>query len=342
MMIHENIFLKRYNTFGLNYKADTMIQIETEDEAVSIFNGSVLCKKPFLILGGGSNILFTGNFTGTILYPDIRGINIEESQDQEGYVIISAGAGVGWDEFVEWTVSNRYGGLENLSLIPGKVGATPIQNIGAYGVEVKDMITNVRTINVADGSIRFFNNSECEFSYRNSIFKNGLKGQYLVSRVYFKLTTDTLLNLSYGSLKDEVKKLGEENLMNVRQAVINIRKSKLPDPEKAGNAGSFFKNPIVESSFAARLKSEYPAMPLYEDKEGYSKLASGWLIEQCGWKGKRIGDAGVHDRQALVLVNYGNASGEEILDLSEAIRISVLKKFGIELTKEVEVVKSPE
>lgn len=337
-MIHENVFLKKYNTFGLNYKADIMIHIGTEDEAISIFNGTISCKKPFLILGGGSNILFTGNFRGTILYPDIKGINIEEGEDPEGYITVSAGAGVDWDEFVEWTVNNKFGGLENLSLIPGKVGATPIQNIGAYGVEVKDKITKVRTINTSDGSVRYFSNSECKFSYRNSIFKNGLKGQYLVTRVYFKLTTDTLLNLSYGTLKDEVKKLGEETLRNVRQGVINIRRSKLPDPEIIGNAGSFFKNPIVESSFATKLRNVYTSMPVYADKEGYSKLASGWLIDQCGWKGKRKGDAGVHDKQALVLINYGNATGKEILDLSEEIRKSVFDKFGIQLEREVEVI----
>jgi UDP-N-acetylmuramate dehydrogenase len=337
-MIYENSSLKKYNTFGLNYKADYLIHIGSEDQAASIFNGSLPCLRPVMVLGGGSNILFTSDFKGTILYPEIEGIKIEENESSHGYVIVSAGAGVNWDAFVEWTVNNDFGGLENLSLIPGKVGATPIQNIGAYGVEVKDLITQVRSISTDDGALRIFTNSECEFGYRNSIFKNALKGKYLVTRVSFKLTSNTVLNLSYGSLKDEVGKLGVVNLKNVRQAVINIRQSKLPDPEIIGNAGSFFKNPVVESSIAIKLKKTFPSMPSYPDSEGYMKLASGWLIDQCGWKGIRRGDAGVHDKQALVLVNYGNATGKEIYDLSEEIRESVFNKFGIWLEREVEII----
>jgi UDP-N-acetylmuramate dehydrogenase len=335
-MIYENASLRKYNTFGLNYKVDYLIHIETEDQAASIFNGSHPCRRPIMVLGGGSNILFTSDFKGTILYPEIEGMKIEESS--AGHVIVSAGAGVDWDKFVEWTVNNGFGGLENLSLIPGKVGATPIQNIGAYGVEVKDLITVVRTISTDDGTLRIFSNSECEFGYRNSIFKNVLKGKFLVTRVYFKLTTNTILNLSYGSLKDEVDILGEMNLKNVRQAVINIRRSKLPDPEIIGNAGSFFKNPVIDGTTGTKLKNKFPGMPVYAENDGRVKLASGWLIDQCGWKGIKRGEAGVHDKQALVLVNYGNASGKEIFDLSEEIRKTVLDKFGVELEREVEVV----
>jgi UDP-N-acetylmuramate dehydrogenase len=337
-MIYENASLKKYNTFRLDYKTDYLIHILTEDQAASIFNGSNPCYGPILVLGGGSNILFTSDFKGTILYPAIEGIKIEEYDSSREHVIVSAGAGVDWDIFVEWTVNNGFGGLENLSLIPGKVGATPIQNIGAYGVEVKDLIDKVRTISTNDGSSRIFSNTECEFGYRDSIFKKALKGKYLVTRVYFKLTCGASLNLSYGSLKDEVDKLGEVNLKNVRQAVINIRQSKLPDPEIIGNAGSFFKNPVIRSSQGSKLKNLFPGMPVYPDIDGYVKLASGWLIDQCGWKGVRRGDAGVHEKQALVLVNYGNATGRQIFDLSEEVRKSVREKFGIELEREVEII----
>jgi UDP-N-acetylmuramate dehydrogenase len=222
MKIYENALLKKYNTFGLNYTADSLIHIQTEAEAVSIFKGIIPCQNPLMILGGGSNILFISDFKGTILYPDISGIKIETTDRVNGYVTVSAGAGEEWDTFVEWTVNKGFGGLENLSLIPGKVGATPIQNIGAYGVEVKDLITQVRTISTEDGTLRIFDNKECEFAYRNSIFKRGLKGKYMVTRVYYKLTTDTVLNLSYGSLKDEVNGLRDITLKDVRQAVINI------------------------------------------------------------------------------------------------------------------------
>jgi UDP-N-acetylmuramate dehydrogenase len=337
MMILQNVRLKKYNTFGLDYTADRMIRIKSEEEAMALFNGSVDWEPPLLILGGGSNILFTCDFNGTIIFPEIKGIRLEETEDDKRHVIVSAGAGVEWDEFVAWTVGKGFGGLENLSLIPGNAGATPIQNIGAYGVEVRDSIVKVRAVSTLDGTIRLFSNEECEFGYRNSIFKNNEKGKYLVTRVYYRLAVDPAVNLSYGSLKEEVARLGPENPENVRQAVINIRTSKLPDPKLTGNAGSFFKNPVVPESFASAIKKEFPSLPVYNDKDGYVKLAAGWLIEQCGWKGKRTGNAGVHDKQALVLINYGNATGKEIYDLSSEIRKSVMEKFGIELEREVEI-----
>jgi UDP-N-acetylmuramate dehydrogenase len=339
MVINKNIPLKSYNTFGLDYSADCMIEIDSEDEAVELFKDSAALIRPLLILGGGSNILFISDFKGTILFPEIKGRKIEET-DNRGNVIVSAGAGEDWDHFVEWNVEKGFGGLENLSLIPGKVGATPIQNIGAYGVEIKDLIVKVRTVDTRDGSVRIFNNEECDFDYRNSIFKNSEKGNYLVTRVYYRLSTDPELNLSYGSLSEEVNNLGAINLRNIRQAVINIRRSKLPDPLVTGNAGSFFKNPVVLNSVAENLRKNFPGMPVYKDKEGFTKLASGWLIEQCGWKGKREGNAGVHDKQALVLINHGNASGKEIYDLSADIQRSVLEKFGITLEREVEIAGS--
>jgi UDP-N-acetylmuramate dehydrogenase len=337
-MIFENIPLKKYNTFGLDVKADCLIHIKTEEEAASLFKERNYIKNPLLILGGGSNILFTADFKGTIIYPDIEGIIVEDENYKDEKVLVSAGAGVNWDQFVEWCVDRGFGGLENLSLIPGKTGASPVQNIGAYGVEVKDFIEKVRTVSVADGSISTFGNKECEFGYRNSIFKNKEKGKRLVTRVFYCLNKNPLLNLRYGSLKEEVIKIGPETLQNIRHAVINIRRNKLPDPEETGNAGSFFKNPVVNETLANALKEKYPEMPIYDEQAGCKKLAAGWLIDRCGWKGKRIGDAGVHEKQALVIVNYGKATGKEIFALSEEIRKSVSDKFGIDLEREVEVI----
>lgn len=338
MRIFKNISLEPFNTFGLNYMADCLIRVKTEKDAISLFKGDISWKKPLLIMGGGSNILFTSDIKGTILRPEFGGI--KAVREDNGIIIISAGAGITWDKLVEWAVEKGYGGLENLSLISGTVGAAPVQNIGAYGTEVKDTILKVRTISVKDGAIRFFSNEECKFGYRNSIFKSGKKGEYLVTRVYFILKTNPVFNLGYGFLKEEVYKTGKTTLENVRRAVINIRKRKLPDPEVIGNAGSFFKNPVVSKKKNEILKIQYPAMPTYGDQSGGIKLAAGWLIEQCGWKGTRIGDAGVHEKQALVLVNHGNATGKDIFDLSEKIRISVKKKFGVVLEREVEAVGS--
>ena len=335
-MIRKNYSLRNYNTFGLNYKSQFFVSISSENEAINLFKkeGSII--KPIMTLGRGSNILFTGNYKGTIIHPEISGMYIEEKTPD--YVIVSAGAGVGWDSLVEWTVDNGFGGLENLSFIPGTVGAAPIQNIGAYGVEVKDTIQKIRAVEVKNGLVREIDKNECRFGYRSSLFKTELKGRYLITRVFFKLATNPTLNLVYGSLAGEVAELGGASLKNVREAVIKIRKSKLPDPEVIGNAGSFFKNPVVDISTAETLRKRYPQIPCYDDSSGGIKLAAGWLIEQCGWKGKRVGDAGVHDKQALVLVNYGKATGKEIYHLSESIKNSVMERFGVELEREVEVI----
>jgi UDP-N-acetylmuramate dehydrogenase len=335
-MIRKNFPLQGYNTFGLNYKSELFISISSENEAIKLFQDQGSLKKPILILGRGSNILFTDDYNGTIIHPEAGGIQIEE--EKPDYVIVSAGAGAGWDSFVEWTVENGLGGLENLSLIPGNVGAAPIQNIGAYGVEVKESIEKIRAVSIENGVVREFNKDECRFGYRSSIFKAELKGRYLVTRVYFKLFAKPLLNLIYGSLASEVASLGGASLKNVREAVVRIRKSKLPDPEITGNAGSFFKNPVVDISTAEILRKRYPQMPCYDDASGGIKLAAGWLIEQCGWKGKRSGNAGVHDRQALIIVNHGGASGKEIFSLSEEIRKSVWYRFEVELEREVEII----
>lgn len=337
MNIEENISLKKYNTFGLDYTAKRIIHPGSEEETIKAIT-ELSKNAPFLVLGGGSNLLFTENYSGTLIHPVTGGIKIESSNNDS--VIISAGAGINWDYFVEWTVKNGLYGLENLSLIPGNVGASPVQNIGAYGTEVKESIEKVETVRIADGkSVRFYNR-ECGFGYRYSIFKGPEKGNYIVTRVHFSLTKKHKLNLDYGSVKDEVARHGEETLTNVRNAVINIRRTKLPDPEIIGNAGSFFKNPLVSERFATELKREYPLAPYYPDNSGRVKLAAGWLIEQCGWKGKRMGDAGVHDWQALVLVNHGNATGKDICNLSELIKKSVRERFGIDLENEVEIVRS--
>ncbi len=335
-MIFRDISLKPYNTFGLDYKADCLVILESEEEAVSFFRERGSCNDPLLILGGGSNILFTRNFGGTIVYARIEGIKIDEKNSENA--LVSAGAGVNWDSFVEWCVGNGLGGVENLSLIPGTVGATPVQNIGAYGVEIKDTIERVRTFELATGTIRDFSNEECRFGYRDSVFKGSYKGKYMVIKVFYRLTYNSLFKTDYGSLNEEIMKKGGKSLQNIREAVISIRKKKLPDPLEIGNAGSFFKNPLVDNALAEKLKTSHPGMPSFADPSGRTKLAAGWLIEQCGWKGKRNGDAGVHDRQALVIVNYGKATGNDLLDLSEKVRKSVFEKFGIVLDREVEVI----
>jgi UDP-N-acetylmuramate dehydrogenase len=337
-MIKKNFPLKDFNTFGLDYKADHFVSLHSEDDVRKLLINTDLIQKPNFILGGGSNILFTGDFRGTILHPEYDDIAIEEKDSE--YVIVSAWAGTNWDNLVDWSVKNGFCGMENLSLIPGSIGATPVQNIGAYGREVKDIISKVKAINIHDGSERVFTNKECKFGYRESIFKKEEKRNYLITRVYYKLNINQIYTLNYGSLEDEVKGIGEVNLKNIRQAVIKIRKEKLPDPHLTGNAGSFFKNPVVDVTFSNDLKYKYPDIPLYNDPSGNLKLAAGWMIEKCGWKGKRIGDAGVHEKQALVIVNYGNATGKEIYELSESIKRSVYETFGINLEREVEVIGS--
>jgi UDP-N-acetylmuramate dehydrogenase len=331
----KNISLKRYNTFGLDYRSAVFISIKSEDEAISVLRKAGSIKKPLFVLGAGSNILFTKDYSGTIIHPEIEFIKIEEQKSD--YVVISSGAGVIWDKLVEWAVNKGFGGIENLSMIPGMVGATPVQNIGAYGVEAKEIIEKVRAISTKDGAIHEFNNKECRFGYRDSIFKRELKGKFLITEVWYRLKTDHSVNTAYGSLREEAEKLGSVSIKTVREAVTNIRKNKLPDPAEIGNGGSFFKNPVLTVSIAEDLKEQYPHMPVYNDPSGGKKIAAGWLIEQCGWKGKRTGDAGVHNKQSLVLVNYGNTSGSEILRLSEDIKQSVFDKFRIELEREVEV-----
>ncbi len=335
-MTYKNVQLRNYNTFGLYSIAKEFFTFNTEKMLLDAISEGKLRDKNVLILGGGSNILFTDNVEGIVIHPETKGISFEERNDDR--VIISAGSGVQWDDLVKWSVENGLSGLENLSFIPGLVGATPVQNIGAYGVEASDTIVKVRFIDLETGKINEIKGSECSFGYRNSIFKQELRKHFIVTRVWYSLSLHPVLNTTYGDVKEETDRLGGTNLPNIRQAIINIRQRKLPDPSITGNAGSFFRNPVVTQEELAILKKSFPDIPHFVLSDGSAKVAAAWLIEQCGWKGYRRGDAGVHPRQALVLVNYGKATGKEILSLSEDIKSSVENRFKITLCREVEVV----
>ena len=337
-MIYKNFSLQKHNSFGLDYKADKFIVIKSVEDFLELIKQKKELATPCFILGGGSNILFVSDYNGIIIHPAIEGIAIEKDDGEN--VLVSAGAGVEWDSLVEWSVEKGLYGLENLSFIPGSVGAAPVQNIGAYGKEAREVIDKVVAVDINDGTIKTFTNEECRFNYRDSVFKNEFKNKYLIVEVFFKLSINRCFNLNYGFLEQEVSRLGGATLRNVRQAVINIRNSKLPDPKILGNAGSFFKNPVVDSHKAYLLKSAFPEMPVYNDKSGMVKLSAAWLIEKCGWKGKRRGDAGVYEKQALIIVNYQKATGKQIFELSEDIKRSVSEMFGIELESEVEIVGS--
>lgn len=333
----ENYSLKNYNTFGIDVSVRHFFEFTELSELEVFIHSNITWKdENIFILGGGSNLVFTKDFKGLIIYPNVQGIKVIKEDRRN--VWIEVGAGVEWDEFVQYCVSFEFSGIENLSFIPGKVGAAPVQNIGAYGCEVGNYIEIVNGFDLEKMEKFKLPGSLCEFAYRDSIFKNEFKGNVIVTSVVFKLEKYHEFDLSYGGLELKVKKLGDINLRNVRQAVINIRSAKLPDVKVIGNAGSFFKNPIIDIRKAKKLKSVYPDIPLYPVDKGKRKLAAGWLIDQCGWKGFRDGDAGVHKKQALVLVNHGNASGEEIFILSEKIKKSVFEKFRVELEPEVNVI----
>ena len=336
MKIEINPSLKEFNTFGIHARADKMIIFNTDEEVRDFVLSGALERDPWLILGGGSNILFTRDVEGLVLKLDTQGIDILEQDDD--YIYVKASAGLEWDVFVQACVDRGWGGLENLSLIPGMVGAGPIQNIGAYGVELKEHFDQLEAINLNNGDLRTFVKEDCMFGYRDSIFKGGLKGSYLILTVTFKLSKEPNYKLSYGDLRKEVYRLGEgETLQSVRQAVINIRKKKLPDPAETGNAGSFFKNPVINRDQFQMLIAKFPELPHYDTSGSMHKIAAGWLIEHCGWKGRRSGNAGVHGQQALVLVNHGGATGNEILELSKDIQASVEEKFGIRIEREINV-----
>lgn len=334
---YSNFQLKQHHTFGTEAKARFYFEFTETDDLEGFITTSTDWKNmPILILGEGSNMLFVNDFPGLILNPNIPGIKI--AHEDRNNIWLEAGAGVVWDDLVEYAVFNRWGGMENLSLIPGKVGAAAVQNIGAYGMEIQHRIESVTGYDLESQTEYTLDAADCQYAYRDSIFKNQLKDRFIITSVCFKLDKFPEFILNYGDLKAETEKLGIVNLRNIRKAVIGIRESKLPDPKVAGNAGSFFKNPIIETVLAGQLLAAFPSMPHYPAPEGKTKLAAGWLIEQCNWKGCRRGDAGVHEKQALVLVNYGNATGKEIFSLSEEIRQSVQDKFGVELEREVNVI----
>ena len=336
MDIKENISLKKYNTFGISAFAKRFISID------SVYQLQQLLKinKEVFLISGGSNMLLTKNIEKLVIHINTKGISIDKEEDE--FVYLTVNSGENWHDFVVWCVSQNYGGIENLSLIPGNVGTSPIQNIGAYGVEVKDTITIVEGIEIATGKLVTFSNEDCKFGYRNSIFKNTHKGKILLTSVGFKLTKKNhKLNTSYGAIETELisKKITTPSLKNISDAVISIRKTKLPDPKEIGNSGSFFKNPVIAIHHFSQLKKEYPSIPSYPISDTEIKIPAGWLVEKIGFKGKRFGDAGVHNKQALVLVNYGNASGVEIYELAKKIKEEVLNKFKVALEIEVNIIE---
>ena len=338
MTLIENCSIKPYTTFGIEAKARYFVRVSTAEELSEALKHPLVAGLPVLILGGGSNMLFTKDYEGIVVKIDIKGITVDHQKNDT--VLVSAGAGEDWDNFVSFCVGKGYAGLENLSLIPGLVGTCPVQNIGAYGVEVKDTIDHVTVYDRNTDQICKLSNAECHFGYRESIFKYSAKGRYIITSVAFSLALNPVFHTQYGAITAELAEMGVNSLSlgAIRNAVISIRSRKLPDPFVIGNAGSFFKNPTVDASQYARLHDSFPEIVAYLLPDGCYKLAAGWLIEQCGWKGYRKGDAGVHTNQALVLVNYGQATGSEMLELATAIQSSIKAKFGIVLEMEVNVI----
>lgn len=328
MKEYTNYSLLNHNTFGMDVEAKRFVEYDSEEELIGLLPS---LESKYLHIGGGSNLLFRGNFDGTILHSVIKGIEIQENCGE--HVLVRVGAGVVWDDFVAWTVERGWGGIENLSLIPGEVGASAVQNIGAYGVEAKDVIAQVKAIHMKTGEKRSFLTDECCYAYRQSIFKNELKGQYAITYVTYKLKVRPTLKLSYGNMKALLEKKNV-TVSDVRQFIIDTRNAKLPDPKVLGNAGSFFMNPVVSRDKFQEIQKDYPQMPYYEVENGV-KIPAGWMIEQCGWKGKSLGKAGVHEKQALVLVNLGGASPEEIVTLCNAVCKDVKETFGIDIHPEV-------
>ena len=337
MEIQHHFSLKNYNTFGIEAKAKQFVAVHSTEQLKYILEQRKAEKK--FILGGGSNMLLTKDIDALVIHIDLKGKKIIEENDD--YVWVESQAGENWHEFVLWTIDQDFGGLENMSLIPGNVGTTPVQNIGAYGTEIKDTFISCQVITIENQEIKTFSKEECNFGYRESIFKNDVKDQYIITSVVFKLTKKNhKINTSYGDIVAELAKNNrtEPTLKDVSNAVINIRRSKLPDPKELGNSGSFFKNPILLKSDFQKIQHQFPEMKYYEISETEVKVPAGWLIEQAGFKGKRFGDAGIHKNQALVLVNYGNATGAEILNVSKNIQETIFKKFGINIETEVNVI----
>ena len=336
-MIKSDVSLKAFNTFGIDAYARLFAQANNEDHVRAVIESQDFLSNTNLVLGGGSNVLFTKNFDGIVLQNNIQGIDLVEEND--AHVLVKVGGGVVWHEFVLYCLKKGWNGIENLSLIPGSVGASPMQNIGAYGVEIKELFHELEAIHLKSGEIHYFKASDCDFGYRESVFKNKFKGEYLISRVTYKLSKKEAFNVSYGAIEKQLDIMGIQELtaVAISAAVIAIRQSKLPDPKKIGNSGSFFKNPIVTELVYDSVKENFPDVVGYPAKNGHMKLAAGWLIDQAGWKGKTFGNYGVHKNQALVLVNYGGAKGGEIYDLSEEILTSIKEKFSVQLEREVNI-----
>jgi len=338
MSILQNISLKPYNTFGIDALAAHFIQANDIYALKTTLSDSNWHNTPKLVLGEGSNILFTGHYEGLVIHNQIKGIEIIDEDKQ--HVFIKVGAGVNWHQFVIYCVENNYAGVENLSLIPGTVGAAPVQNIGAYGVELKDTLFCVDTISIDGKTKKILHNKDCEFGYRDSIFKNKLKDQCIITHVTFQLNKQSTFHITYGAIQETLNQIhvGDLTLKAISNAIISIRQSKLPNPKNIGNAGSFFKNPIIKTTTFHDLQKKHSNMPFYIISEEEVKVPAAWLIEQLGFKGKQFGNVGVYDKQPLVLVNHGNASGKEVYDLSEKIKASVLDKFNILLNTEVNII----
>ncbi|MBW8200728.1 UDP-N-acetylmuramate dehydrogenase [Flagellimonas abyssi] len=338
MNIQENISLKNYNTFGIDVKARFFVEITGLVQLQKVLELKAYPKK--FIISGGSNMLLTKDIDALVVHLKLKGISIVE--ENENFVEVKAMAGENWHELVMWSLEQGFGGLENLSLIPGNVGTAPIQNIGAYGVELKDVFVSCAAMDVKTGELEGFDNEACEFGYRESIFKNRAKDKYIITSIVLKLTKkDHVLHTGYGSIENELKEKGivHPTIRDISDAVIAIRRSKLPNPKEIGNSGSFFKNPVISQKAFDKFIKKYPNAPFYEMDDNQFKIPAGWLVEQCGFKGKRFGDAGVHEKQALVLVNHGSATGKEILDLSKKIQDEVQKTFKIKIQPEVNIIK---
>lgn len=341
--------LLAHNTFGIDAKCKRFLEYSSVEEAQQIVAGLTAADQPLLILGGGSNLLLTGDYEGTVIHSAIKGIEVLDNETlaaAEGenlknpdFVFLNCGSGEVFDDVVAYAVEHGYHGAENLSIIPGEVGASAVQNIGAYGVEAKDIIYKVEAVEIATGKVVVFDNQDCQYSYRQSRFKHEWKDKYLVTHVIYRLSKHFVPDLDYGNIRTSLTAKGIENptAQQLRDVIIEIRNAKLPDPKVQGNAGSFFMNPIVEKAKYEELAAQYPGMPHYTIGAGHEKIPAGWMIDQCGWKGKSLGRAGVHDKQALVLVNRGGATGQEIVNLCETIRKDVKLKFGIDIHPEVNV-----
>ena len=338
MDIVQNISLKPFNSFGVNVDANYFSEINSIDDIQEALLFAKQKQLHYLVIGGGSNILFTRNFEGLIIKNNLQSIELVGENDN--FYFIKSAAGEVWHHLVLYCIEHNYAGIENLSLIPGSVGAAPLQNIGAYGVELKDVFYELEAYHIATHTIQKFKLKDCAFDYRESIFKTDLKNQFIILSITLQLKKLPQFNIEYGAIKEELEKINCTTLTAkaISQAVINIRTSKLPNPKEIGNAGSFFKNPIISEELYKKLKKEFPSIPVYPAKNNQFKVAAGWLIEQCGWKGYRKDDYGCHAKQALVLVNYGDAKGQEIFDLSTTIMESVQQKFGILLEREVNIV----